>query len=92
LYFFNYSSWRGAPGVYLEDLFVREEYRKRGYGTLLFKELARVVEDVGGKRLEWAVLKWNQPSIDFYRSLGARAMQEWQGMRLDGEPLKKLAE
>ncbi|KAI9807417.1 MAG: hypothetical protein M1833_000162 [Piccolia ochrophora] len=65
LYFFNYSTWRGAPGVYVEDLFVREEYRGRGYGGRLLAEMARVVKGVGGGRLEWSVLKWNEPSIRF---------------------------
>ncbi|KAI9805088.1 MAG: hypothetical protein M1825_000922 [Sarcosagium campestre] len=65
LYFFNYSTWRGAPGVYLEDLFVREEYRGKGYGARLLGELARLVKSMDGGRLEWSVLKWNVKSIAF---------------------------
>jgi GNAT superfamily N-acetyltransferase len=93
LYFTNYSTWRAAPGVYLEDLFVRPEYRKRGYGKLLLQELAKETRRIGGRRLEWSVLKWNQPSIDFYLSkvVGATRMEEWVGMRVDGEALEELA-
>lgn len=65
LYFYSYSTWRGAPGIYVEDLFVKEEYRGRGYGTRLLGELAREVVSIGGRRLEWSVLDWNEPSIKF---------------------------
>jgi len=96
LYFYNYSTWRGKPGIFLEDLFVREEYRSKGYGVALLKELAKEVVEMpggGGGRLEWSVLKWNEPSIKFYESekIGARRMEEWVGMRVEGEGLKKLA-
>ncbi|KAF8449879.1 acyl-CoA N-acyltransferase [Kalaharituber pfeilii] len=93
LYFYNYSTWRSKPGIYLEDLFVREKYRGRGYGKALISALAKEVERVDGARLEWSVLKWNTPSIEFYESeaIGATAMSEWQTMRVDGERLKKLA-
>ena len=92
LYFNNYSTWRAAPGIYLEDLFVRPEYRKRGYGKKLLQELAREVKKIGGTRLEWSVLRWNQPSIDIYEGLGARKMDEWWTMRVDYAALDKMAE
>ncbi|KAF8425709.1 acyl-CoA N-acyltransferase [Tirmania nivea] len=93
LYFHNYSTWRAAPGIWLEDLFVREKYRGRGYGTALIAALAREVERINGGRLEWSVLKWNTPSINFYESesIGAKCMSEWQTMRVDGKQLRKLA-
>lgn len=85
LFFNNYSTWRAAPGVYLEDLFIRPEFRGRGYGKRLLGELALEVKKIGGKRLEWSVLKWNEPSIKFYHSIGAERMEEWVGMRVDTE-------
>ncbi|KAL6719792.1 Peroxygenase 1 [Lecanora helva] len=91
LYFTNYSTWRAAPGMYLEDLFIRPEYRGRGYGTLLLKELAKETKRIGGERLEWSVLKWNDPSIKFYESVGAKRMEEWVGMRVDDDALTKMA-
>lgn len=92
LYFYNYSTWRSRPGIYLEDLFVRETERKKGYGLRLLVELAKEVVKIEGGRLEWSVLKWNKPSIDFYEKVvGAKAMTEWMGMRVDGEGLVKLA-
>ena len=91
LYFHNYSTWRAAPGIYLEDLFIRPEYRGRGYGTALLRRLARETVAVGGKRLEWSVLKWNEPSIRFYEGWGAKMMSEWVGMRVDGEGLERMA-
>ncbi|KAL8996205.1 MAG: hypothetical protein Q9169_004227 [Polycauliona sp. 2 TL-2023] len=90
LYFHNYSTWRAAPGIYLEDLFVRPKYRGRGYGKRLLGELALETKRVGGERLEWCVLKWNEPSLKFYESLGARRMEGWVGMRVDD--LKGLGE
>lgn len=94
LFFHNYSTWRAAPGVYLEDLFVREQFRGKGYGRRLLQELAGVVREVGGERLEWSVLKWNEPSIKFYvgDSVRATRMEEWVGMRVDGGALTRLAE
>ncbi|KAI4277984.1 MAG: hypothetical protein LQ337_001367 [Flavoplaca oasis] len=83
LYFHNYSTWRAAPGIYLEDLFVRPKFRGRGYGKRLLGELALETKRVGGERLEWSVLKWNEPSLKFYESLGARRMEGWVGMRVD---------
>lgn len=92
LYFYNYSTWRAAPGIYLEDLFVREHERRKGYAGRLLGELAREVLDMKGGRLEWSVLKWNEPSIKFYEGAGAKMMSEWVGMRVEGEEgLRKLA-
>ncbi|KAL8922217.1 MAG: hypothetical protein Q9208_005296 [Pyrenodesmia sp. 3 TL-2023] len=83
LYFHNYSTWRAAPGIYLEDLFVRPAFRGKGYGKRLLGELARETKRLGGERLEWSVLKWNEPSLRFYESLGARTMRGWVVMRVD---------
>ena len=91
LYFHNYSTWRAKPGIYLEDLYVRPKYRRRGYATLLLKELAKEVQKINGGRLEWACLKWNENALKFYRSQGAATMDEWVGLRVDGENLAKLA-
>ncbi|KAK4129952.1 N-acetyltransferase-like protein [Trichocladium antarcticum] len=91
LYFYNYSTWRARPGIYLEDLYVRQTERKRGYGKRLLVELAKEVVAMQGGRLEWCVLKWNEPSIKFYESIGAKMMNEWVTMRVDGEGLTKLA-
>ena len=91
LYFYNYSTWRARAGIYLEDLFVRQTERGKGYGKRLLVELAKQVIAMRGGRLDWSVLKWNEPSIKFYESIGARAMNEWVGMRVDGEGLTKLA-
>ena len=92
LFFHNYSTFLGKPGIYLEDLFVRPEARGRGIGKRLLAWLAQtaVARDCG--RLEWAVLDWNEPSIGFYRSLGAVLKSEWQIFRLTGDPLKALAD
>jgi len=91
LYFHNYSTWRAKPGIYLEDLFVREKYRRRGYATLLLRELAKDVVRIEGGRLEWSCLKWNKDALDFYERLGATQMSEWVGLRVDGEALERLA-
>ncbi|PHH79795.1 hypothetical protein CDD80_3788 [Ophiocordyceps camponoti-rufipedis] len=91
LYFYNYSTWRSRPGIYLEDLFVQPSHRAKGYGKRLLVELAREVVALDGRRLEWSVLKWNEPSIKFYESIGAKPMSEWVGMRVDGPALDKLA-
>ncbi|KAG6022403.1 hypothetical protein E4U41_002268 [Claviceps citrina] len=91
LYFYNYSTWRARPGIYLEDLFVQPSERGRGYGKRLLVELARQVVAMKGGRLDWAVLKWNEPSIRFYESIGAKALDEWVGMRVEGPGLEKLA-
>lgn len=92
LYFYNFSTFLGRAGIYLEDLFVKEEYRGKGYGKALLKELARIAVSQGCGRLEWCCLDWNQPSIDFYLSLGARPMDDWKQYRLTGDTLKALAE
>jgi GNAT superfamily N-acetyltransferase len=91
LYFYNYSTWRARHGIWLEDLFVRESERGHGYGQKLLGTLAKEVLETNGGRLEWCVLKWNTPSIGFYESIGAKAMSEWQTMRVDGEGLNALA-
>ena len=91
LWFFNFSTFRGRHGVYLEDLFVRDSHRGRGVGKALLARLARIAGDNACARLDWQVLDWNAPSIAFYRSLGARAMDEWTTFRLDGAALAALA-
>jgi len=92
LYFPTFSTFRGSPGLYLEDLFVRLAYRGRGIGKGLLARLAATVRERGFGRLEWAVLNWNEPSIGFYRSLGAVPMDDWTVYRLADEPLVALAE
>lgn len=91
LYFFNYSTWLARPGLYLEDLFVTSELRGRGFGKALLLHLAKVANAQGCGRMEWAVLDWNQPAIEFYESLGARRMKEWQVCRLAGAALSQYA-
>ena len=91
LFFHNFSTFEGRPGIYLEDLFVRPEARGLGLGKALLVELARLAIERGCARLEWWVLDWNEPSIGFYRSLGARPMDEWTVMRVDGCALAALA-
>lgn len=91
LFFQNFSTFLGKPGIYLEDLFVLEEHRDKGYGTKLLASLAALAVERDCGRLEWAVLDWNEPSIEFYKSLGARLMEEWIVNRLTGENLQKLA-
>jgi GNAT superfamily N-acetyltransferase len=92
LWFYNYSTFRGRHGIYLEDLFVRPESRGLGAGKALLRALARRCVDEGLARLEWSVLDWNAPSIAFYDSLGAGAQSEWTVRRLDGAALTRLAE
>jgi GNAT superfamily N-acetyltransferase len=92
LFFHNFSTFRGQPGLYLEDLFVRPEYRGAGIGKALLARLAALAVDRGCGRMEWAVLDWNEPAIAFYRSLGARGMNEWTTFRLGDEALARLAE
>jgi GNAT superfamily N-acetyltransferase len=91
LFFHNFSTFEGRPGLYLEDLFIAPEARGRGAGKALLVHLARLAIDRDCARLEWAVLDWNRPAIDFYTSLGARAMDEWTVNRVDGEALTALA-
>ncbi len=92
LFFHNFSTFLGRAGIYLEDLYVRPEYRGHGHGKGLIRELARIAVERGCGRLEWWCLDWNKPSIDFYLSLGAKAMDEWTTYRLTGEGLKDFAE
>jgi GNAT superfamily N-acetyltransferase len=91
LFFHNFSTFLGRPGIYLEDLFVKPNYRGRGYGKALLARLAAIARERNCGRLEWAVLNWNQPAIDFYESLGAVPMNEWTVYRLTGEALENLA-
>jgi GNAT superfamily N-acetyltransferase len=90
LWFLNYSTWVGRHGIYLEDLYVEPGMRGRGYGKALLTELARICADRGYGRLEWSVLDWNTPSIEFYKSIGAEAMDEWTVYRLAGPALRAL--
>ena len=91
LFFHNYSTWEGKPGIYLEDLFVRTELRGHGYGKALLRELGRLAVERGCARLEWSVLDWNEPSISFYKALGAVPMDEWTVYRIAGDALEQLA-
>lgn len=90
LYFFNFSTWLGRPGLYLEDLYVREAMRGLGIGKALLLHLAGIAHARGCGRMEWSVLNWNAPAIEFYRSLGAVAMDEWTVYRLDAAALQRL--
>jgi GNAT superfamily N-acetyltransferase len=92
LFFHNFSTWTGKPGIYLEDLFVRPALRGQGHGKALLVELARLAVERGCGRLEWSVLDWNEPSIGFYRALGAVPMDEWTVFRVTGEALTQLAQ
>ena len=92
LFFHNFSTFLGRAGLYLEDLFVRPECRGRGYGRALLKELARIARARGCGRMEWWCLNWNQPSIAFYQSLGAKAMDEWTVFRLTEDAMAPLVE
>lgn len=91
LWFLNFSSFRGRNGIYLEDVFVRPAYRGKGIGKALMKNLARRCTGKGWARFEWAVLEWNKPSIDFYRSIGADVMDGWRICRMSGEALRRFA-
>jgi GNAT superfamily N-acetyltransferase len=92
IWFLNYSTWQGKHGIYLEDLFVKPEYRGRGYGKALLQHLANICSERGYGRFQWWVLDWNSPAIEFYRSLGAEAMSEWTVYRVSGDPLRRLGE
>lgn len=92
LFFHNFSTFLGRAGLYLEDLYVLPEYRGKGYGKAIFRRLASIARQRGCGRMEWWCLDWNAPSIAFYRSLGARPMDEWTVYRLTGEDLERLAE
>ncbi len=91
LFFFNYSTWRGRPGIHLEDLFVRPALRGKGIGKALLASVARIAVAEGCPRLEWDVLDWNAPAIAFYHSIGANTQQEWRIMRVADEALSALA-
>lgn len=91
LWYRSYSTWTG-PGLYLEDLYVREERRGHGYGKALLRRLAEIAVERGYARYEWSVLDWNQPSIDFYRAMGAQPLDQWTRYRLEGAALRALSE
>ena len=91
LFFHNYSTFRAKPGIYLEDLFVEPRHRGKGHGKALLRAIAKLAVERDCARVDWSVLNWNEPSIAFYKSLGAEAMTEWTVYRLTDEPLRKLA-
>jgi GNAT superfamily N-acetyltransferase len=91
VFFYNFSTWLGRPGLYLEDLFVKPEKRGKGYGRALLIDLAKIARDRGCGRMEWAVLNWNDPAIQFYRKLGAKPMDEWTVFRLTRDGIAMLA-
>lgn len=92
VYFYNFSTWLGRPGLYLEDLFVRPNVRGKGYGRALLGRLAQIARERGCGRMEWAVLDWNEPAIQFYRNLGAKPMDDWTVFRLTEEGIAQLAD
>jgi GNAT superfamily N-acetyltransferase len=92
LWFQNFSTWTGQPGLWLEDLFVRPQYRRSGVGKALMAYLARLCVERGYGRFEWSVLDWNTPALDFYKALGAEAEDEWTNHRLTGKSLRRLAD
>jgi GNAT superfamily N-acetyltransferase len=92
VFFHNFSTWLGRPGLYLEDLFVKPEWRAQGYGRALLVYLAKIARDRGCGRMEWAVLDWNEPAIEFYRKIGAKPMDEWTVFRLTRDEVAKLAD
>ena len=92
VWFTSFSTWTGRPGIWLEDLFVEPEQRGLGVGRHLLARLAEICVERGWTRLEWAVLNWNEPSIEFYRAQGARAQDEWTTYRLDGDALRRMAQ
>jgi GNAT superfamily N-acetyltransferase len=91
IWFLNYSTWQGKHGIYLEDLFIRPQYRGKGYGKALLKHLAAICEERGYGRFQWWVLDWNTPAIEFYKSLGAKAMDNWTVYRVSEDALTQLA-
>ena len=92
LFFHNFSTWLARPGLYLEDLFVKPEHRGKGFGRALLIDLAKIARDRHCGRMEWAVLDWNEPAIQFYRKLGAKPMDEWTVFRLTRDGIARLAE
>ena len=91
LYFHNFSTFKGKACLYLEDIFIKPQYRGKGYGKAIFNRLAQIAVERGCDRFDWAVLDWNEPSINFYKSLGAFPMDEWTVFRLTGDALKSVA-
>jgi GNAT superfamily N-acetyltransferase len=91
LYFYNFSTFLGKRGIYLEDIYVEPEHRGRGIGSALLKRLGGIAREQGCGRIEWSVLTWNQPSIDFYHRLGAVTLDDWRTFRLQGEALERLS-
>ena len=91
IFFTTFSTFTGRPGIYLEDIYVRSQWRNHGLGKKLLRQVARVAVQRGCARMEWSVLDWNQPAIDFYHSLGAQPLAEWIGQRLTGQSLAKVA-
>jgi diamine N-acetyltransferase len=92
IWFLNFSTWEGKPGIYLEDLFVRPAFRRNGIGKALLKHLAALAAEEGWTRFVWQVLDWNTPAIEFYEALGARMMRPWITCRLEGDAIKRLAQ
>ena len=90
IWFLNYSTWQAKHGIYLEDLYIKPEFRASGYGKALLKHLAQICDKEGYGRLQWWVLDWNSPAIEFYKSFGAEAMDEWTVYRTSGQALKNL--
>lgn len=91
LYFFNYSTWLGRPGLYLEDLFVLPELRSLGIGKALLQRVAAIAIEKGCRRLQWEVLDWNTPAIDFYKAMGAEFLDKWRNVRVSGDAIRRLA-
>ena len=92
LWFYNFSTWEGRPGLYLEDLYVRPQFRGRGIGKALLKHLAALAIEKGCTRYVWQVLDWNTPSLEFYKAMGATVLEEWLTCRVEGEALVRLAQ
>ena len=91
-YFFNYSTWMGRPGLYLEDIYVQPEFRGLGIGKALLQQIAAIAVEKNCPRLQWEVLDWNTPAIEFYRAMGAEFLDEWRNVRISGEALDRLAD
>lgn len=92
VYFYNYSTWLGKHGIYLEDLYIDPKFRGMGYGKKLIKKVAKIAVNNGCDRFQWSCLDWNKPSLDFYNSIGAEQLNEWIALRLSGDKLKEFAE
>lgn len=92
LFFYNYSTWLGQPGLYLEDLFVEPRFRGLGIGKALLQRVAAIALEKGCGRMQWEVLDWNTPAIDFYRAMGAEFLDEWRNVRISGDAIRRLAE